>query len=143
MITNGVPISKICDFTGLCPNSSSQLSEQEDPRADCGSTPLHGSRDTDYKMAAHLGLDPSIELPDVEAAMTSVGDFPKPRAVLAFANWIKQERADVIVVNFDKNQSNDQRYMLVNEGHEARTLATGISRSKWNAFTKKGKGRSY
>ncbi|WP_415182423.1 hypothetical protein [Phaeovulum sp.] len=59
--------------------------------------------------------------------------------VSAFAKWIKQERADVIVVNFDKNQSNDQRYMLVNEGQEARNLATSISRSKWNAFTKKEK----
>ncbi|HDZ80325.1 MAG TPA: hypothetical protein ENH56_03645 [Roseobacter sp.] len=266
MITNGVPISKICDFTGLCPRDVYRkidfiydrvvdITARREGTFDkvdwntvgrrfaTDSQTLHlnwpnkktraqiavqhlctAHANTGYIMAAHLGLDPSIELPEVEAAMTSAGDFSKPRAfrsqarvwsetefkayvdkitrhvaihpmeapdvdldlqlphrgamirqdvmqlahafllrrflgkgderfifvldadsglalsfVSAFAKWIKQERADVIVVNFDKNQSNDQRYMLVNEGQEARTLATGISRSKWNAFTKKEK----
>ena len=33
--------------------------------------------------------------------------------VSAFAPWVKQKRADVIVVHFNKHKSNDERLMLV------------------------------
>jgi hypothetical protein len=36
--------------------------------------------------------------------------------ISAFAPWIKDQRADVIVVAFDKNQSNDQRKCLASNG---------------------------
>jgi hypothetical protein len=35
---------------------------------------------TGYIMAAHVGLDPDVELPDVEAQMIAAEDFQKPRA---------------------------------------------------------------
>ena len=171
-------------------------------------------------MAAHLGLDPGIELPDIEARMMQAGDFARPRAfrkharvwsetefkayldkitehveihpmeapdvdldlqlphrgalmrqdvmqlahafllrhflgkgderfifvldadpglalsfVSAFAGWVKQKRADVIVMRFDKHQSNDTRNMLVTDGKLALETATGVSQASWAALS--------
>jgi len=170
-------------------------------------------------MAAHLGLDPEVSLPDIENQMVQAGDFSLPRAfrrharvwsqtefhsylnkitkkvkihpleapdadldlqlphrgalirqdimqlshallmrrfmgkgderfvfvldadpglalafVSAFAPWIKRKRADVVIVQFDKNQSNDQRNMLVSDGKAALEAATGISQYAWRAL---------
>lgn len=46
--------------------------------------------------------------------------------VSAFAPWIRDRRVDVIVVDFDKEQSNDQRLNLVNEGKERLELDSNI-----------------
>jgi hypothetical protein len=54
--------------------------------------------------------------------------------ISAFAPWIKDERADVIVVAFDKNQSNDQRNMIVADGKAALEIATGISQTEWKSI---------
>ncbi|WP_106359067.1 hypothetical protein [Yoonia maritima] len=43
--------------------------------------------------------------------------------------------ADIIVVRFDKNKSNDQRNSLVAEGKTALELASGIKSSTWAAMT--------
>lgn len=51
--------------------------------------------------------------------------------VAAFAKRIKEASVDVIVVQFDKHQSNDQRNMLVGDGKASLELATGIARSQW------------
>ncbi len=261
MITNGMPISKISDFTGLCPRDVYRKIDfiydrvvdltarregsfetvdwnAKGRRFATDSQTLHlnwpnkktraqiavhhlcsAHANTGYIMAAHLGLDPSVELADIEAQMTAAGDFSLPRAfrsqarvwsetefkihldkitrgvqihpleapdvdldlqlphrgslmrqdiaqlshafylrhclgkgserfvfvldadsglalsfVSAFAMWVKQARADVIVVNFDKHKSNDQRNMLVGDGKTALELATGISRSQWGAL---------
>ncbi|MBR9766777.1 MAG: hypothetical protein GYB53_25490 [Rhodobacteraceae bacterium] len=258
MITNGMPISKISDFTGLCPRDvyrkidfiydrvvdhtarregafQSVNWEKVGRRFATDSQTLHlnwpnkktraqiavqhlctAHANTGYIMAAHLGLDPAIDLPDIEAAMTAAGDFGLPRAfrrqarvwsetefktyldkitqgvqihpseapdvdvdlqlphrgsllrqdvmqlahafllrhflgkgderfvfvldadsglalsfVAAFAKRIKEASADVIVVQFDKHQSNDQRNMLVGDGKASLELATGIARSQW------------
>ncbi|WP_341213901.1 hypothetical protein [uncultured Limimaricola sp.] len=261
MITNGMPISKISDFTGLCPRDVYQKIDfiydrvvdhtarregsfegvnwqKVGRRFATDSQTLHlnwpnkktraqiavqhlctAHANTGYIMAAHLGLDPDIDLPDIEAAMTAAGDFALPRAfrsqarvwsktefkayldkitqgvqihpleapdvdrdlqlphrgsllrqdvmqlahafllrhflgkgddrfvfvldadsglalsfVAAFAKRIKEASADVIVVRFDKHQSNDQRNMLVGDGKAALELATGISQSQWSAM---------
>lgn len=47
----------------------------------------------------------------------------------AFAPRITDGLADVIVVRFDKNKSNDQRNSLVAEGKAALELASGIKSS--------------
>jgi hypothetical protein len=47
--------------------------------------------------------------------------------VSAFAPWVKQGRADVIVVQFNKHKSNDERNMLVGDGKVALELGTGIT----------------
>ncbi|ULB09147.1 hypothetical protein ORIO_04290 [Cereibacter azotoformans] len=52
----------------------------------------------------------------------------------AFAAWIQAGRADVIVIQFDKHQTNDQRNMLVAEGKAALELATGVSQPAWAAL---------
>lgn len=57
--------------------------------------------------------------------------------VSAFAPWIRDGRADVIVVAFDKHKSNDQRNILEAEGKADLELATGISRSHWNMIPAK------
>ena len=57
--------------------------------------------------------------------------------VSAFAPWIRDGRADVIVVAFDKHKSNDQRNILVAEGKADLELATGLSRSLWNMIPTK------
>ncbi|WP_226626796.1 hypothetical protein [Alloyangia pacifica] len=51
--------------------------------------------------------------------------------VSAFAKWVKQKRADVIVVQFNKHKSNDERNMLVGDGKAALELATGITQANW------------
>ncbi|PTW95449.1 hypothetical protein C8N33_1301 [Pararhodobacter aggregans] len=261
MITNGMPISKISDFTGLCPRDvyrkidfiydrvvdhtarregsfQSVNWEKVGRRFATDSQRLHlnwpnkktraqiavqhlctAHANTGYIMAAHLGLDPAIDLPDIEAAMTAAGDFGLPRAfrrqarvwsetefktyldkitrgvqihpseapdvdvdlqlphrgsllrqdvmqlahafllrhflgkgderfvfvldadsglalsfVAAFAKRIKEASADVIVVQFDKHQSNDQRNMLVGDGKASLEFATGIARSQWSSL---------
>ncbi len=262
MITNGTPISKICDFTGLSPRDVYakidfiyervvDFTARREGRFDkvdwnavgrrfaTDSQTLHlnwpnkktraqiavhhlctAHANSGYIVAAHLGLDPAVSLPEIEAEMDACGDFDKPRAfrkhgrvwsesefktyldkitrsvqihpmeapeveldlqlphkgalirqditqiahafilrhflgncderfvfvldadsglavafVSAFAPWIRDGRADVIVVKFDKNQSNDQRNMLVNEGRAALEMATGLSRSQWEQLT--------
>jgi transposase-like protein len=57
--------------------------------------------------------------------------------VSAFAPWIRDGRADVIVVAFDKHKSNDQRNILVAEGKADLEQATGLSRSLWNMIPAK------
>lgn len=57
--------------------------------------------------------------------------------ISAFAPWIKDQRADVIVVAFDKNQSNDQRNMIVADGKATLEVATGISRTEWSSIPTK------
>ncbi|TNF13011.1 MAG: hypothetical protein EP320_10560 [Rhodobacteraceae bacterium] len=258
MITNGMPISKISDFTGLCPRDVyrkidfiydrvvDHTARREGSfesvdwnkvgrRFATDSQTLHlnwpnkktraqiavqhlctAHANTGYIMAAHLGLDQSVDLPAIEARMTAAGDFALPRAfrcqarvwsetefkayldkitrgvqihpleapdvdidlqlphrgallrqdimqlahafllrhclgkgderfvfvldadsglalsfVSALAPWVKQKRADVIVVRFNKHKSNDERNALVGEGNAARELATGISRANW------------
>ena len=262
MITNGVPISKISDFTGLCPRDVYRkidviydrvvdLTARREGsfegvdwnrvgrRFATDSQTLHlnwpnkktraqiavqhlctAHANTGYIMAAHLGLDPGIELPDIEARMMQAGDFARPRAfrkharvwsetefkayldkitehveihpmeapdvdldlqlphrgalmrqdvmqlahafllrhflgkgderfifvldadpglalsfVSAFAGWVKQKRADVIVMRFDKHQSNDTRNMLVTDGKLALETATGVSQASWAALS--------
>lgn len=262
MITNGTPISKICDFTGLSPRDvyakiefihqrvvditarREGLFEQVDwatvgRRFATDSQTLHlnwpnkktraqiavhhlctAHANTGYIVAAHVGLDPDLELPDIEARMVAAGDFNYPRAyrqqarvwsetefkgyldkitrkvaihpqvapevdlglqlphrgamlrqdimqfahafllrkflgkgderfvfvldadsglalsfISAFAPRIAKELADVIVVRFDKNKSNDQRNSLVAEGKVALELASGIKSSAWAAMT--------
>lgn len=261
MITNGMPISKISDFTGLCPRDvyrkidfiydrvvdhtarregsfESVAWSTVGRRFATDSQTLHlnwpnkktraqiavqhlctAHANTGYIMAAHLGLDPSVELPDIEARMAAAGDFSLPRAfrsqarvwsetefkaylnkitrgvkihpleapdvdldlqlphrgsllrqditqlahafllrhflgkgderfvfvldadsglalsfVSAFAMWVKQARADVIVVQFDKHKSNDERNMLVGDGKAALELATGVKQANWAAL---------
>lgn len=262
MITNGNPISKISDFTGLClrdvykkidfiydrvidhtarrENSFKDVDWQTHGRRFAtDSQTLHlnwpnkktraqiavhhlctAHANSGYIMAANLGLDPSIDLPDVEADMVNVGDFGLPRAfrkqarvwsetefkgyidkitqgvkihpmeapdvdmglqlphrgsllrqdvmqlahaflirhylgrgserfffvldadsglalsfVSAFAPWVRNGRADVAVVRFDKHKSNDQRNMLVADGKIALAAATGIPQSNWAALS--------
>jgi len=259
MIANGNPLSKISDFTGLCPrdvyrkidfiysrvvdhNARREGSfasvdwNKVGRRFATDSQTLHlnwpnkktraqiavqhlctAHANSGYIMAAHLGLDQGVCLPDIEAQMTAAGDFGLPRAfrsqarvwsetefkayldkitrgvqihpleapdvdldlqlphrgallrqdimqlahafllrhclgkgderfvfvldadsglalsfISAFAPWVKQKRADVIVVHFNKHKSNDERLMLVGEGSVARELATGISRTAWS-----------
>lgn len=266
MITNGLPISKISEFTGLCPRDVyrkidfiydrviDHTAKREGSfqnvnwgkvgrRFATDSQTLHlnwpnkktraqiavqhlctAHANTGYIMAAHLGLDPDIDLPDIESAMAVAGDFKLPRAfrsqarvwsetefktyldkitqgvqvhpseapdveldlqlphrgsllrqdvmqlahafllrhflgkhderfiffldadsglalsfVAAFAKRIKQALADVIVVRFDKHQSNDQRNMLVSDGKSALELATGIARSQWSSMEQRDK----
>lgn len=261
MITNGMPISKISDFSGLCPRDvyrkidfiydrvvdhtarregsfESVAWSTVGRRFATDSQTLHlnwpnkktraqiavqhlctAHANTGYIMAAHLGLDPSVELPDIEARMAAAGDFSLPRAfrsqarvwsetefkaylnkitrgvqihpleapdvdldlqlphrgsllrqditqlahafllrhflgkgderfvfvldadsglalsfVSAFAMWVKQARADVIVVQFDKHKSNDERNMLVGDGKAALELATGVKQANWAAL---------
>ncbi|WP_448327010.1 transposase [Sulfitobacter sp. M13] len=258
MITNGMPISKISDFTGLCPRDvyrkidfiydrvvdhtarregsfASVDWNKVGRRFATDSQTLHlnwpnkktraqiavqhlctAHANTGYIMAAHLGLDSSVDLPDIEARMTAAGDFTLPRAfrsqarvwsqtefkahldkitrgvqihpleapdadldlqlphrgsllrqdiaqlahafhlrhmlgkggerfvfvldadpglalsfVSAFATWVKQARADVIVVQFNKHKSNDERNMLVGDGKAALELATGLTQAAW------------
>jgi hypothetical protein len=59
--------------------------------------------------------------------------------VAAFAPWVKQARADVIVVQFNKHKSNDARNMLVGDGKAALELATGISRANWATLEREEK----
>jgi transposase-like protein len=122
MITNGMPISKISDFTGLCPRDvyrkfdfiydrvADHNARREgsfalvdwtkvERRFATDSQTLHlnwpnkktraqiavqhlctAHANTGYIMAPHLGLGPSVELPDIEARMTVAGDFALPRA---------------------------------------------------------------
>uniref|UniRef100_A4WR02 Uncharacterized protein n=1 Tax=Cereibacter sphaeroides (strain ATCC 17025 / ATH 2.4.3) TaxID=349102 RepID=A4WR02_CERS5 len=261
MITNGVPISKIADFTGLCPRDvyakidfiydrvidltarREALFEKVNwqkvgRRFATDSQTLHlnwpnrktraqiavphictAHANSGYIMAAHLALDPEVDLPDIEARMVAASDFKVPRAfrrqarvwsetefkhhldkitrnvaihpmeapevdlglqlphrgalirqdmvqlahafylrrclgkggerfvfvldadsglalsfVSAFAAWIQAGRADVIVIQFDKHQTNDQRNMLVAEGKAALELATGVSQPAWAAL---------
>ncbi|MGR3453614.1 transposase [Pseudooceanicola sp.] len=261
MITNGMPISKISDFTGLCPRDvyrkidfiydrvldhtarregsfASVDWSKVGRRFATDSQTLHlnwpnkktraqiavqhlctAHANTGYIMAGHLGLDPGVELPDIEAQMSAAGDFDLPRAfrsqarvwsetefkahldkmtndveihpqeapdvdfglqlphrgsllrqdvsqlahafllrhflgkgddrfifvldadpglalsfVSAFAPRIKVGRADVIVVHFNKNKSNDERNMLVGDGKAALELATGITQRAWAAL---------
>lgn len=262
MITNGTPISKICDFTGLSARDvyakidfihdrviditarREGLFEQVDwtkvgrrfatdsqtlqlnwpnkkTRAQIAVHHLCTAHaNTGYIMAAHVGLDPVMELPDIEAQMVAAGDFGLPRAyrqqarvwsetefkayldkitrkvaihpleapevdlglqlphrgtlvrqdimqlahafmlrkflgkgderfvfvldadpglalsfTSAFAPRITKGLADIIVVRFDKNKSNDQRNSLVAEGKAALELASGIKSSTWAAMT--------
>ncbi|PHP27843.1 hypothetical protein CJ301_09240 [Limimaricola cinnabarinus] len=261
MITNGLPISKIADFTGLCPRDVYRKIDfiydrvvditarregmfegvnwsSVGRRFATDSQTLHlnwpnkktraqiavqhlctAHANTGYIVAAHLALDPAVHLPDIEARMTTSGDFARPRAfrsqarvwsetefkayldkitqnvavhpleapdidldlqlphsgalmrqdimqlahafllrrllgkggerfvfvldadsglalafISAFAPWVKDGTADVVVVQFDKHKSNDQRNMLVSEGKVALELATGISQSAWAAL---------
>ena len=48
---------------------------------------------------------------------------------------MKQKRADVIVMRFDKHQSNDTRNMLVTDGKLALETATGVSQASWAALS--------
>lgn len=259
MLTNGVPITKICDFTELSPrdvyrkidfihdrvidftakreaNFQRVSWETVGRRFATDSQTLHlnwpnkktraqiavhhlctAHANTGYIMAAHLQLDPSIDLPDIEARMMASGDFNLPRAyrqqarlwsgtefkayldkmtrnveihpseapdvdlglqlphrgalvrqdamqmahafllrkflrkgderfvfvldadsglamsfVSAFARWIRDARADVIVVEFDKNKSNDQRNMLMNDGRQQLEGDSSIPRQIWD-----------
>lgn len=121
MITNGMPISKISDFTGLCPRDVYHkidfiydrvidLTARREATFDkvdwsavgrrfaTDSQTLHlnwpnkktrsqiavqhlctAHANTGYIVAAHLGLDPSVILPDIEAQMSATGDFALPR----------------------------------------------------------------
>lgn len=261
MITNGVPITKICDFTELSPRDVYRKIdfihdrvidftakreadfkrvqwEKVGRRFASDSQTLHlnwpnkrtraqiavqhlctAHANSGYIMAAHLQLDPSIELPDIEARMVAVGDFSLPRAfreqarlwsetefkgyldkmthnvaihpdeapevdlglqlphsgalvrqdamqmahafqmrhflgkgserfvfvldadpglamsfISAFAGRIQDGRADVIVVEFDKNQSNDQRNMLMNEGRRQLENDSNVPRHIFDDF---------
>lgn len=253
MITNGVPITKICELADLSPRDvyrkidfiHGRVVDFTAKREDCfervrwqkvgrrfatDSQTLHlnwpskrtraqvavhhlctAHANTGYIIAATLQLDPSIDLPDIEARMAASGDFALPRAfreqarlwsqtefkaypdkltrnivfhpseapevdlglqlphrgalvrqdvlqmahafllrkflgkgderlvfvpdadfglsmsfIAAFAPWIKNERADVIVVEFDKEQTNDQRNMLVGVGKDHMEQDSGI-----------------
>lgn len=55
--------------------------------------------------------------------------------VSAFVPWIKQGRADVIVVTFDKHQSNDARNRLVLDGKIALQAATGVPIKQWSGLS--------
>lgn len=55
--------------------------------------------------------------------------------VSAFAGWVKQGQADVSVVRFDKNKSNNQRNMLVGDGRASLASATGLEPAALNALT--------
>ncbi len=55
--------------------------------------------------------------------------------ISAFAMRIRGERADVLVVRFDKHKSNDQRNVLVADGKAASQHTTGLSASQWKALT--------
>lgn len=261
LLTNGTPISKICDFTEMSARDvyakidfiydqvidftprREKMFEGVDWKAvgrrfATDSQTLHlnwpnkrtraqiaaqhlctAHANSGYIMAAHLALDPHVDLPDIEAEMTAVGDFALPRAfreqarvwsksefkeyidkitqqvaihpleapevdlglqlphrgalvrqdilqaahafylrrclgkgderfvfvldgdsglalsfISAFAPRIKEGKADVAVVEFDKHKSNDQRNMIVNDGKTALELATGIGRSQWKAL---------
>lgn len=262
MITNGIPLSKICDFTELSLRdvyakidfiydqvidftakrermfkgvdwrtvgrrfaSDSQTLHLNWPnkrtRAQIAVQHLCTAHaNSGYIIAAHLALDPQVDLPDIEAEMMASQDFAVPRAfrkqarvwsqsefkeyidkitqnvaihpmeapdvdpglqlphrgalvrqdilqashafylrkclgkgnerfvfvldgdpglalsfVSAFAPWIKSERADVIVVAFDKHKSNDQRNMIVADGKAALALATGIPQGQWKTLS--------
>lgn len=165
---------------------------------------------TGYIMAAHLQLDPEVDLDCVEAAMLNSGDFHLPRSfrqqgrlwartefkayldsitrkivpsklvapevaldlqlphsgalvrqdiqqlahalvvrrmlgrsdvrftfvldgdpglalafTAAFVPWIKRERADIVLVEFDKEQTNDSRNSLVADGKAALAIRSG------------------
>lgn len=261
LLTNGTPISKICDFTEMSARDvyakidfiydqvidftakRERLFEGVDweavgRRFATNSQTLHlnwpnkrtraqiaaqhlctAHANSGYIMAAHLALDPDVDLPNIEAEMAAVGDFTLPRAfrdqarvwsesefkeyidkitqqvaihpleapevdlglqlphrgalvrqdilqaahafylrrclgkggerfvfvldgnsglalsfISAFAPRIKEGKADVAVVAFDKHKSNDQRNMIVNDGKTALELATSIGRSHWKAL---------
>lgn len=261
LLTNGTPISKICDFTQMSARdvyakidfiydqvidftakrermfegvdwevvgrrfaTDSQTLHLNWPnkrtRAQIASQHLCTAHaNSGYIMAAHLALDPHVDLPDIEAEMIAVGDFTLPRAfrkqarvwsatefkeyidkitqqvaihpleapevdlglqlphrgalvrqdilqaahafylrrclgkgderfvfvldgdpglalsfISAFASRIKEGKADVAIVAFDKHKSNDQRNMIVNDGKTALECATGIGRSQWKAL---------
>lgn len=53
----------------------------------------------------------------------------------AFAPWIKKARADVLVVAFDKHQSNDARNRLVVDGKIALQAVTGVPTKQWSGLT--------
>ena len=134
MITNGSPISKISDFTGLCPrdvyrkidfiydrvidhtarreNGFASVDWQlRGRRFATDSQTLHlnwpnkktraqiavhhlctAHANSGYIMAAHLGLDPAVALPDIEEAMAKAGDFALPRAFRSQARvWSQTE----------------------------------------------------
>ncbi|WP_156945892.1 hypothetical protein [Roseicyclus elongatus] len=261
LLTNGTPISKICDFTEMSArdvyakidfiydqvidfNATRERMfevvrwETVGRRFATDSQTLHlnwpnkrtraqiaaqhlctAHANSGYIMAAHLALDPDVDLPDVEAEMIAVGDFALPRAfrqqarvwpesefkkyidkitqkvsihpleapevdlglqlphrgalvrqdilqaahafylrrclgkgderfvfvldgdsglalsfISAFAPRIKEGKADIAVVAFDKHKSNDQRNMIVNDGKIALELASGIGRSQWSTM---------
>ena len=54
--------------------------------------------------------------------------------ISAFAGRIQDGRADVIVVEFDKNQSNDQRNMLMNEGRKQLEDDNNVPRHIFDGF---------
>lgn len=55
--------------------------------------------------------------------------------ISAFAMRIRGERADVLVVRFDKHKSNDKRNVLVADGKAALQHMTGLSTSQWKVLT--------
>lgn len=121
MLTNGLPISKIGEYTGLAPKDIyrkidfiyERVLDITSHREGCfedvdwarvgrrfatDSQTLHlnwpnkktraqiavhhlctAHANSGYIMAAHIGLDPDVELPDIEAYMEEVDDFRKPR----------------------------------------------------------------
>lgn len=122
MITNGLPISKIVEFTGLGPKDvygkldfiyervTDVTARREGifegvnwtragRRFATDSQTLHlnwpnkrtkaefavhhlctAHANSGYIVAAHVGLDPAVSLPEIETMMMASGDFQKPRA---------------------------------------------------------------
>ncbi len=134
MLTNGMPISKICDFTELSPRDvyrkidfiydrvcdftakregsfehvdwtvvgrrfatdSQTLSLNWPNKKTRAQISVHhlcrAHSNSGYIVAAHLQLDPSVELSSVESSMMASGDFGRPRAFRQQARvWPKRE----------------------------------------------------